>query len=63
LLFTHHKHTQNRRNIGEFNMPVAEVLRCAAAFDVLRGHIPCPLLYKCVIQAIDLFCGVDVPMK
>jgi sulfite exporter TauE/SafE len=44
-------------------MPVPEVLRWSAAFDVLEGYLPCPLLYKRAIKAIDLFYGVDVPMK
>jgi sulfite exporter TauE/SafE len=44
-------------------MPVPDVLRWSAAFDVLGGYLPCPLLYKRVIRAIDLFCGVDVPIE
>jgi hypothetical protein len=44
-------------------MPVPDVLRWSVAFDVLGGYLPYPLLYKCVVEAIDLFYGVDVPMK
>jgi sulfite exporter TauE/SafE len=33
------------------------------AIDVLGGYLPCPMLYKCVVEALNLFCGVDVPIE